>query len=316
MKPIFIFSLPRSGSTLLQRIVAAHPQVATASEPWALLPPIYALRRNVLAEYSHESSSRAIRDLIEVLPGKRKDYSQAVRAYAETLYTKLASSGEKCFLDKTPRYFLIIEEIAEIFPDAKFIFLYRNYLDVFASTLDAWHDGKLSKFCFSEIDLREGPPSLAEGRKMLSDKSILVRFEDLIYDPKGEPERIFEYLELDFDENHIQKFSEVNLSGALGDKTDRTSIKKTKSKREAVINSGFRKNLIKKLLNGFPDEYFIDSGFSRSDLIEQLQNIRIVFNPLKEIAAGINFVLSNLIKSHNLIAYHKNFKSLRDKMLY
>ena len=44
IRPIFIFSAPRSGSTLLQRVLAAHTQVATASEPWILLPllsPLY-----------------------------------------------------------------------------------------------------------------------------------------------------------------------------------------------------------------------------------------------------------------------------------
>src|SRR5919107_2181016 len=40
--PLFLLSLPRSGSTLAQRILAAHGGIATTSEPWILLPYLYA----------------------------------------------------------------------------------------------------------------------------------------------------------------------------------------------------------------------------------------------------------------------------------
>lgn len=37
-KGLFLFSLPRSGSTLRQRVIATYPEVATSSELWLLLP--------------------------------------------------------------------------------------------------------------------------------------------------------------------------------------------------------------------------------------------------------------------------------------
>lgn len=42
--PLFLLSLPRSGSTLAQRFLAAHDAIARASEPWILLPYLYTLR--------------------------------------------------------------------------------------------------------------------------------------------------------------------------------------------------------------------------------------------------------------------------------
>ena len=39
--PIFIFSLPRAGSTLLQRVLMGHPEIASIAEPWLLLPLMY-----------------------------------------------------------------------------------------------------------------------------------------------------------------------------------------------------------------------------------------------------------------------------------
>ena len=38
IRPLFLLSLPRSGSTLVQRVLARSPQIATASETWLLMP--------------------------------------------------------------------------------------------------------------------------------------------------------------------------------------------------------------------------------------------------------------------------------------
>ncbi|MGH3139020.1 MAG: sulfotransferase, partial [Gaiellales bacterium] len=87
VRPVFVFSLPRSGSTLLQRMVATHPEIATASEPWILLPQLYALRETgIVAEYGHRTAARAIADFGDSLPGGRDDYLDEVRRSALALY--------------------------------------------------------------------------------------------------------------------------------------------------------------------------------------------------------------------------------------
>ena len=81
--PLFLLSLPRSGSTLAQRILAAHEPIATASEPWILLPYLYTLReRGIYAEYSHRVLVQAVNDFCAVLPGGRNDYVAEVRRLA------------------------------------------------------------------------------------------------------------------------------------------------------------------------------------------------------------------------------------------
>ena len=55
IRPIFIFSLPRAGSTLVQRVLAAHDDIATTSEPWILLPFLFSTKeQGVYAEYSSQ----------------------------------------------------------------------------------------------------------------------------------------------------------------------------------------------------------------------------------------------------------------------
>lgn len=42
---IFLISLPRSGSTLTQKILGAHSAIYTRSEPWIMLNPLYSLKQ-------------------------------------------------------------------------------------------------------------------------------------------------------------------------------------------------------------------------------------------------------------------------------
>ena len=115
--PIFLLSLPRSGSTLVQRVLAAHPQVATAAEPWVLLPHLYATReRGIAAEYTQPIAARAIAEFLRSLPNGERDYREALHDFVIDLYTRASSEGATYFLDKTPRYHYIVDDLLETFP--------------------------------------------------------------------------------------------------------------------------------------------------------------------------------------------------------
>ena len=143
MRQCFIISQPRAGSTLLQRLLGTHPQVQTIGEPWLAIPFVYALReKGVSSEYIHVSLAQGFGEFVSKLPGGRADYFREVRAMLERLQQKISAPGKTCFLDKTPRYHLILDELAQIFPDAKFIVLWRNPLAIVASILNTWKDGR------------------------------------------------------------------------------------------------------------------------------------------------------------------------------
>src|SRR5690348_3767772 len=107
LSPLFIFALPRSGSTLLQRILAAHESIVTTAEPHVLLPLLAPLRKNgAYAEYRQSEVAGAIDDFCRALPHGVDDYNAAVRHFALRLYRHLARDdpGARYFLDKTPAY--------------------------------------------------------------------------------------------------------------------------------------------------------------------------------------------------------------------
>jgi hypothetical protein len=143
LRPLFIFSGPRSGSTVVQRILASHSQVATASEPWLLLPLLAPLYDRLPAPGPRDPLVRdAVADFVGQLPRGRDDYRAAAREMALSLYAKAAQHDVAYFVDKTPPYHLIVDEVVETFPEGRFLFLFRNPLSVVASTVELFDAGR------------------------------------------------------------------------------------------------------------------------------------------------------------------------------
>ena len=100
IKPLFIFSMPRSGSTLLQRLLACHEKISTAMEPWVLIPYLYTLKEEgVYSEYSHFLVTQAIDSFCDQLPNGQDDYLAEMRLFILRLYSKVADKNAKGYKD-------------------------------------------------------------------------------------------------------------------------------------------------------------------------------------------------------------------------
>jgi len=182
---IFLISQPRAGSTLLQRILGSHPEVHTVSEPWIMLHPFYATRgEGIETEYRQETARVGVGSFIEAMPSGRDDHDEGIRRMYAHLYTRaLEGSGKSRFLDKTPRYYLIIPDLLRVFPEAKFVLLFRNPLAVLASILKTWVGQDPASLHAARNDLQRAPALLLDGIRRLGDACTVVQFEDLIADP-------------------------------------------------------------------------------------------------------------------------------------
>jgi hypothetical protein len=217
IKPIFVFSITRSGSTFLQRVVAAHEGVATVSEPWLLLPQLYARRRQgVVAEYTHPLLVTALEDFCKQLPAGDEDYTEELRRFALRLYSKAAGPQARYFLDKSPPYYFVAEEIMDLFPEGKFIFLWRNPLSIAASIIETWLRGRWRPALFPP-DLFVGLPRLIATYRANGSQAHAVRFEDLLGEDDSSWRALMDYLELEFDHDALSSFSAVPLNGRMGD---------------------------------------------------------------------------------------------------
>jgi hypothetical protein len=275
--PLFVFSLPRSGSTLAQRVLASHGDIATVSEPWILLPYFYTLRTDgVYAEYNHSSVALAVEDFCDALPGGREDYVAELRELALRLYGRASRNGERYFLDKTPRYHLISDDVVKAFPDGKHVFLWRNPLSVIASIVETWGAGKWN-IHRHKIDLFDGVEELVRAYERNRDLVHPVRYEDLVTAPERTWEQVFRYLDLPFDAAILEDFRDLSLKGRKGDPTG--TGRYTKISREplerwrGVLNNPVRKAWCRRYLRWLGSERLAMMGYDLEGLLRELDSL-------------------------------------------
>jgi len=272
--PVFIFSLPRSGSTLLQRILATHPEVATASEPWLLLPFLYARRpAGIYAEYGHRKAIKAIEDFSSGLPGGEREYLEAVKSMAVKLYRQRAGPSARYFVDKTPRYHVVASEIVRTFDGARFIFLWRNPLEVIASMIETWGRGRWNVYEF-ELDLFDGLAGLVEARRLAGERAMALRYRDLVASSEEARAQLFEYLGLRIDDAQPHEQHDVSLTGRMGDQTGVRTYhelsQEPQSKWKRTLASPVRKAWCRRYLRWIGRERLTVMGFDLDALLGEL----------------------------------------------
>lgn len=154
-RPVFIMAAPRSGSTLLFETLACTPQFWTVGGEahWLvegfdhLSPGAPGIDDNRIdARHASAELGEAMRQrLVERLQGPQQ---QPLPANAAAVR----------LLEKTPKNALRIPLFAELFPDARFIFLWRDPRENLSSIIEAWRSG--GWVTYSKMPDWDGPWSL------------------------------------------------------------------------------------------------------------------------------------------------------------
>lgn len=135
--PIFIVSMPRSGSTLVEKIISSHSEVSSAGEP-LFLKQVF---ENIKCDIS-QSDPLLVSD--EELSQKAEQYLELLSDYAE--------DGSKYVIDKLPLNFIFIGLIKIMFPQAKIIYLDRDPVAVgFSCYKHMFSDGQYFSFDLDDI---------------------------------------------------------------------------------------------------------------------------------------------------------------------
>uniref|UniRef100_UPI0040499425 sulfotransferase family protein n=1 Tax=Gelidibacter sp. TaxID=2018083 RepID=UPI0040499425 len=316
--PIFIFSLPRSGSTLLQRVLMTHDEICSLAEPWILLPHVYILKEEgTLAEYSSQTAFDGTSDFINNLPNNRADYINSLRKFMLELYEKQCKKGERFYLDKTPRYYYIIDEIVELFPDAKFIFLFRNPIHVYASIVNTWGGKRFKKLYSTYDDMIFGTKELSKGYTKYKSKSIAINYERFVTNTQEELENIATYLNIDINLSIVNEFSKQDTKGALGDPTGVKTYSKISSegldKWKETFNSFIRKKYAISLLNKIDKNDLLIQGYNKQEIIDDVKRLNNKKNKLFFMDV-FDYFVSYLVRKTNLnIFVSKKFSWVRKK---
>jgi hypothetical protein len=201
--PVFILTASRSGSTLLRIILDSHPRLACPPETGITGACMQLAMTCDVLENAGADSSRAD-DSGELPPA----IGAAVRAAVDRAYGHyLAQRGKQRWCDKSLDSYLHAELMAQVYPDAKFICLFRHCMDVVASGVEACPWG-LQRYGFDPFVAQYpgnsvaalGSYWLACAQASLSfaddhpQSCHLVRYEDLVTAPEETVAGILSFL--------------------------------------------------------------------------------------------------------------------------
>jgi hypothetical protein len=278
---IFIISLPRSGSTLLQRILGGAPDVLTVPEPWIMLHPLYALKRaGIETEYEAFQARQALDDFLRHTPKGEETYIDAIRSMTSMLYTSaLQDTGKNFFIDKTPRYFHIIPELQQVFPKAQFVILLRNPIAVLSSVLKTWFNDEPGAFMKSHnrIDMVKGPALLLDGIRILGDNAVVVRYEELAMDPGAQVRRLSAQLGLQFSFQMLDYRNSKQPQGRFGDQASITQRSTAVADSVEKWRTAFSSKELARFAQGYLDNLgeanVTNLGYDFEDLKRSLEKL-------------------------------------------
>ena len=197
--PCFVVGLPRTGTTLTERIISSHSRVQTVGETELVE---FTLRK--ISEV--ETRERMNSDIVKA--AAQKDIRLFGDEYLDLV--DYALGDEPIFIDKLPYNFLFLGFIAKAWPDAKIVHLNRHPLDAcfamykqvftwafkFSYTLD-----NLAEFYIAYRRLMD------HWRDVLGDRLVEVHYEDLVSDTEAQVRRLLDRLDLEFEEAclHFEK---------------------------------------------------------------------------------------------------------------
>jgi hypothetical protein len=203
--PLFVVGMWRSGTSLFYALLNQHPQIALMYEDeLPLLWPLF-LGRKAKAdwperwEFWNQALSRhkiGTDDLPRDVSGLREASEAAWKLYAD------GAAIRGC---KSPNYFDCLPRLAEQFPDAKFIVLWRDPADVCRSVVRARSD---SFFARRGMVLRAllGCRDLKAGADALTARGVpihQVQYEDLVASPGEVMEGVCRFLDIEFDRRMV-----------------------------------------------------------------------------------------------------------------
>jgi tetratricopeptide (TPR) repeat protein len=186
--PIFIVGLPRTGTTLTERILASHSRVESIGETRFL--------QMTLCGVSGVASIDSINPAM-IEAAASKDIRLIANGYLNAVAYRL---GDKpFFIEKLPENFLYLGFIARAWPDARLVYLLRNPMD----TCFAMYKQSFFKFAYTLDNLGRYYVAhdrlLRHWRMLLGDRLVEIEYEALVANQEGQTRMLLARLGLDYE---------------------------------------------------------------------------------------------------------------------
>lgn len=190
--PVFVFGMPRTGTTVLERLLSNHSRVASAGE---------------LDDFHHQlcweanTFTRQSADPALLEAAASMDFAAIGRAYVQR--TQWRAGQATHLVDKHPRNAIYAGLIRKALPQAKMICLLRDPMDSTFSNLKELFAGDHYPYSYDALDtaahvvrFRE---MLAHWDKVMPGAVLVVRYEDLVREPERVMRGVLEHCGLPFE---------------------------------------------------------------------------------------------------------------------
>lgn len=255
--PVFVLSSARSGSTLTRYLLDAHPDVCCPGEIG-----LGALCRHLLCVFDSTPAAAGAPARRDAEPARsapdalaparqraarrrrwhptwmdnwpssysRSDSIARTREVASAIMADYArSKGKRVWCDRTPENVEELDVLQAVFPEAKYVCLYRNCLDVVSSCLTGTRFGLMHEF--ADYVQREPANAVAAMIDMWCDvtdamlaferdstQCFRLHYEAIVYRPEDTLRPLFEFIGVPWDAGLVERAFLVSHDAGVGDR--------------------------------------------------------------------------------------------------
>jgi len=217
--PIFIAGSKRGGTTLLRRIINAHSSITIPPPDWiynSIYPHLYSY--GDLATF--QNVSELIRDIIEI-PNIANYWN--LNKTVEEIFSVLPEKSYRGVLvaifrlyatirfwgSKVPNNCFWVKEIHQDFPNARFLFLYRDGRDASLEMVETKVSGWPYNLYIACIWWKKYMQAILNSKKHLKPNNYLdIYYEELVSEPENVVNRICKFLKIDYEPSMLQYYSQ------------------------------------------------------------------------------------------------------------
>ena len=316
----FLVAKDRSGTTLLQTMLDSHPNICAPLESRFVLHLKSKYQGKVI--WNESLKAQFVKDLFKeqkmvlfweldidalnqrlaILP-ENTTYGEVCKQVYISSKSFHKKETAKLIVDKNPIYAIMIPLLQEVYPDAKFIHLIRDYRGNVSSIRNLYKGASIKKLGLGWVMTNS---EIEKSKETQPENFITLRYEDLLDNPKGELERLTHYFNLEFHPDMLT-YNE-RIAKAISAYVNRSPNEKVRKVREIGIAT-VHKNLSKPIVNSFKDKW--KETLSKEE-IETLEKYcgrfaeRYQYNPTTSIVSKAeNIPKSLLFEREKLRLYYR-----------